>query len=121
MCYAIPGVVTAIHGRQVVVNYFGESRQALCELPQVQLGDYVYAQGGYIIEKVAPDFARDMLETWNDLFRVLQERDSALSARPDPEPRDRPLQDILDKAGAGLTLSREDLRYLLTIEEPERL
>ncbi len=121
MCYAIPGVVTAIHGRQVVVNYFGESRQALCELPQVQLGDYVYAQGGYIIEKVAPDFARDMLETWNDLFLVLQERDSALSARPDPEPQDRPLQDILDKAGAGLAISREDLRYLLTLEEPERL
>jgi biotin synthase len=62
-----------------------------------------------------------MLDTWKDLFAVLQERDDVLSARPVPEPRDRPLQDILDKAGSGLQISREDILYLLTIEEPERL
>jgi biotin synthase len=121
MCYAIPGVVTEISGRNAVISYFGETRAALCELPNLQLGDYVYAQGGYIIEKVNPDFAREMLDTWKDLFAVLQERDDVLSARPLPEPRDRPLQDILDKAGSGLQISREDILYLLTIEEPERL
>jgi biotin synthase len=121
MCYAIPGVVTEISGRNAVISYFGETRAALCELPNLQLGDYVYAQGGYVIEKVDPDFAREMLDTWKDLFAVLQERDDVLSARPVPEPRDRPLQDILDKAGSGLQISREDILYLLTIEEPERL
>lgn len=121
MCYAIPGVVTELNGRNAVISYFGETRAALCELPNLQPGDYVYAQGGYVIEKVDPDFARDMLETWNELFLVLQERDSALSARPAPEPRDRPLQDILDKAGSGLQISRDELLYLLTIEEPDRL
>lgn len=121
MCYAIPGVVTEINGRNAVISYFGETRAALCELPNLQTGDYVYAQGGYVIEKVDPEFARDMLETWNELFLVLQERDSAMSVRPTPEPRDRPLQDILDKAGSGLQISRDELLYLLTIEEPDRL
>jgi len=121
MCYAIPGLVAELNGRKAVISYFGEKRTALCELPNLQLGDYVYAQGGYVIEKVDPDFARDMLDTWNELFKVLQERDSAMSARPAPEPLDRPLQDILDKAGSGLQISREELLYLLTIEEPDRL
>lgn len=121
MCYALPGVVTEIGDRQAVIRYFGEIRSAFCELPHIRPGDYVYAQGGYIIEKVDPDFAREMLDTWNELFLVLQERDANLSARPAPEPSDRPLQDILDKAGAGLPISRDDLRYLLTVEEPDRL
>jgi hydrogenase maturation factor len=63
MCYAIPGVVTEINGRNAVISYFGETRAALCELPNLQPGDYVYAQGGYVIEKVDPDFARDMAST----------------------------------------------------------
>ncbi|MFA7368352.1 MAG: HypC/HybG/HupF family hydrogenase formation chaperone, partial [Kiritimatiellales bacterium] len=121
MCYALPGVVTEISGRNAVISYFGEIRSALCELTNVQPGDYVYAQGGYVIEKVNPDFAREMLDTWNELFLVLQERDTAMSERPAPEPNDRPLQDILDKAGAGESISRDELRYLLTVEEPERL
>jgi len=121
MCYAIPGLVAELNGRNAVISYFGEKRSALCELPNLQLGDYVYAQGGYVIEKVDPDFAREMLDTWKDLFAVLQERDDVLSARPLPEPLDRPLQDILDKAGSGLQISREDILYLLTVEEPERL
>ncbi|MEI8206203.1 MAG: radical SAM protein [Kiritimatiellales bacterium] len=121
MCYALPGVVTEISGRNAVISYFGEIRSALCELTNIKPGDYVYAQGGYVIEKVDPDFAREMLDTWNELFLVLQERDTAMSERPAPEPNDRPLQDILDKAGAGLPISRDELRYLLTIEEPDRL
>ena len=121
MCYALPGVVTEIHGRNAVISYFGEIRSALSELTNIHPGDYVYAQGGYVIEKVDPDFAREMLDTWKDLFAVLQERDDSMSSRPTPEPSDRPLQDILDKAGAGLPVSREDLRYLLTVEEPDRL
>jgi biotin synthase len=121
MCYALPGVVTEINGRHAVIRYFGETRSALCELTGVQPGDYVYAQGGYVIESVDPGFAREMLETWKELFQVLQERDAGMAARPAPEPADRPLQDILDKAGAGRPISRDDLRYLLTVEEPDRL
>jgi len=121
MCYALPGVVTEMNGRNVVINYFGELRTARSELADLHPGDHVYAQGGYVIEKVDPDFAREMLDTWNELFVVLQERDDAMSIPPTPAPEDRPLQDILDKAGAGLPITREELRYLLTVEEPDRL
>ena len=91
MCYALPGVVTEISGRNAVISYFGEIRSALCELTNVRPGDYVYAQGGYVIEKVDPDFAREMLDTWNELFLVLQERDTAMSERPAPEPTEEDL------------------------------
>lgn len=121
MCYAIPGLVTALNGRSAVISYFGETRPARCELANVQPGDYVYAQGGYVLEKVDPVFAHEMLESWNELFLALQERDHVLSAQPVPQPKDQPLQDVLDRAGAGHPISRTDLRYLLAIEEPDRL
>lgn len=121
MCYAIPGIVTKRDGRVAVIDYFGELRPSFCELAGVCPGDYVYAQGGFVIEKVEPVFAREMLETWRELFQTLQERDSRQAQRPPPEADDHPLQDILDKAGAGERISGSDLRYLLTIEEPARL
>lgn len=121
MCYAIPGEVVEIRGKTLVIRYFGEDKEALSEIPGLRPGDYVYAQGGYVIEKVDPDFAREMLETWRELFAVLQERDAELATPPPAAvPRDG-LQWIFDQALAGQPLSRAELRTLLALEDPAQL
>ena len=54
MCYAIPGRVERIEGRIATVRYFDETRRAVNEMDDLAPGDYVYAQGGFVISKVAP-------------------------------------------------------------------
>ena len=79
MCYAIPGKVKAIRDKEVVVDYYGEEKTALNELVGLEVGDYVYAQGGYIIERVSPVEASNVLETWKDLFFELKGLDAQAS------------------------------------------
>jgi hydrogenase maturation factor len=52
MCYAIPGKVTAIENKKVAVDYFGEKKTAINEIVDLKVGDYIYAQGGYVIQTV---------------------------------------------------------------------
>ena len=80
MCYAIPAIVENIKGKVATISYFGERKEALCELIDLSCGDYVYAQGGYIIQKLAPEEAKKILLTWEDLFFELQEIDASGAA-----------------------------------------
>ena len=68
MCYAIPGLVTAIQDKVVTVEYFGEHKTARNEIEALKLGDYVYAQGGYIIEIVQTHEAESVLSVWKETF-----------------------------------------------------
>ncbi len=52
MCYAIPGNVKNIAGNLITVDYFGEERKARNDFYDLQVGDYVYAQGGYVVQKI---------------------------------------------------------------------
>jgi len=54
MCYAIPGKVTSIIDKIAKISYFGEEKQAINEIDDLKAGDYIYAQGGYIIKKLPP-------------------------------------------------------------------
>ncbi|MEW6026392.1 MAG: [FeFe] hydrogenase H-cluster radical SAM maturase HydE [Planctomycetota bacterium] len=82
MCYAIPGKVLEITGKTATVNYYGEKKKAYTDLVDVALGDYVYAQGGFIITKVPEAEALDILKDWQELFFKLQETDKKLSNNP---------------------------------------
>jgi biotin synthase len=84
MCYAIPGKVIEISGNIITVEYFGEKKKARNEFMQVAVGDYVFAQGGFVINKVDPEDAKETLKTWEELFFQLKEIDLRLS-RPGPE------------------------------------
>ena len=53
MCYAIPGKVVGFDGKKAVVDYFGERKKALNEFIELKIGDYIYAQGGFVITKVS--------------------------------------------------------------------
>jgi biotin synthase len=83
MCYAIPGKVTAIDGKKVTVDYFGEKKQALNEIVNLKLGDYIYAQGGYVIQTIPEREAVEVLETWKELFFELRATDVNMSRKPE--------------------------------------
>ena len=82
MCYAIPGKVIAINNNLVTVEYFGEKKTAKNDFFSLTLGDYVYAQGGFVIQKMKESDALSILEGWQELFFQLQKRDIALSSNP---------------------------------------
>lgn len=82
MCYAIPGKVTEINNNIVTVDYFGEKRRARNDFYELSFGDYVYAQGGFIIQKIPPQEAENSLRTWEEFFFKLKEIDLRLADTP---------------------------------------
>ncbi len=120
MCYAIPGRVKEIRDKQVVVDYFGEEKKAINEFYDIVVGDYICAQGGFVIKKVKEDEAKEILSAWGELFFQLQDVDLRLS-RIDPKDksRDKRLHFILDKALENISLKKEELEYLLDLEDPK--
>ncbi|MFA5034278.1 MAG: radical SAM protein [Candidatus Margulisiibacteriota bacterium] len=122
MCYAIPGIVTELKGKTVTVEYFGERKTAINELSKVKLGDYVYAQGGFVISTVAKEDALAVLETWKELFFALKETDIRMSRLvKGAEGIDKKFSAILDKAAEGQPLKRDELLKLLKTEDPKEL
>jgi biotin synthase len=82
MCYAIPGKVVEIAERTATIEYFGDKKKAYTDLLNVKVGDYVYAQGGFLIQKVEPGEAKEILTDWRELFFKLQETDKKLTSSP---------------------------------------
>ncbi|MFA4967591.1 MAG: HypC/HybG/HupF family hydrogenase formation chaperone [Candidatus Margulisiibacteriota bacterium] len=122
MCYAIPGKVTEIEGKNVTVDYFGEKKKAINELVNLKVNDYIYAQGGYVIQTLPEKEALEILETWKELFFELRETDVRLS-RLDLEEANisKQVALILDKASEGRELKRDELLTLLKTENPAEM
>ena len=122
MCYAIPGKVEKIEKNTVIVDYFGEKRKALNELTQVSVGDYIYAQGGFVVSKISASEAESILATWKETFFQLQEVDLKLSRlNLGDKISDKNLLEILDKASQSKELSRDELLYLLGLKDQTKL
>jgi biotin synthase len=121
MCYIIPGNVVSIEKDTVTISYYGELKKAKNELRDLKIGDYVYAQGGYVIEKVPTPQAIEILETWKELFFTLQEKDSQLSQIKNFDIIDITLKNILEKVKRSIKLSNDDMKYLLDLEDPSSL
>jgi len=119
MCYSIPGRVVDIDGRTIIIDYFGEQRRAVNEIKNLRIGDYIYAQGGYVIDAVPAGEAEEVLALWKELFFELQERDQRLSGftRSDERADDR-LSLMLERiVTADEELSEEELLYLFNLED----
>lgn len=82
MCYAIPGKITQINDNIVTVDYFGEIKKARNEFYQLSIGDYIYAQGGFVIQRISETEAAPILKTWEELFPKLKEIDLRITHRP---------------------------------------
>jgi biotin synthase len=122
MCYAIPGRVKEIRDKAVLVDYFGEFRKAHNEIDGLAAGDYIYAQGGYVIEKIPAPEAEEILAVWKETFFELQEVDLRLS-RMDLETKGigPEAARILDRAMEGKPPVKKELLHLLRSEDPAQL
>lgn len=124
MCYAIPGKVVELRGRVALIDYFGEKRSALNEFINAKVGDYVYAQGGMVIDKINAKDAITILENWKEKFFELKKIDAEIANKKSNSAnnlRSRDLQIILNKAEADVELQRQDLLKLLKLEKQEDL
>ena len=122
MCYAIPGKVKSFDGKFVLVDYFGEEKKAINEFTDLHIGDYVYAQGGFVITRVPVREAKETLEAWKDMFFELQEIDKAGSRlSPWGGIRYAKVRDLKDRIISGGKLTHEEILYLLQIKDPEEL
>ncbi|TAM43071.1 [FeFe] hydrogenase H-cluster radical SAM maturase HydE [bacterium] len=122
MCYAIPGKIEKIEDNTVIVDYFGEKRKALNELAQVKVGDYIYAQGGFVVSKISESEAQSILSVWKETFFELQEVDLRLSRLSlNDNDADKKLLGVLDKASQSKELTRDELLYLLELKDNNAL
>ena len=122
MCYAIPGKVKEVRDKIVIVDYFGEEKKAHNETADLNVGDYIYAQGGYVIRRISENEAKEILSAWEEMFFALQEVDVRLS-RVDLEKKgvDKNITRILNAAMDGRTLRKQDLLTLLECNDQESL
>lgn len=67
MCLAIPGKITKIEGRKVLVKYPGETRQALVGDERLKVGNFVLVQMGIVIKTLTKKEARIAEKAWTNL------------------------------------------------------
>jgi len=122
MCYAIPALLIAIEGNIGIVDYFGEKRKILLDLEfePVKVGDYIYAQGGVFVRKIAPKEAEEILAHWRNIFFELKKTDEALS-RIDQDKLSSNALAILQKVNLQKTLKKSELLELFKLKAPEEL
>ncbi|MBI5228474.1 HypC/HybG/HupF family hydrogenase formation chaperone, partial [Candidatus Micrarchaeota archaeon] len=119
MCYSIPGKVTGLNGRVASIDYYGEEREAIVDIPSVKEGDFVFAQGGLVIKKISKDEAERILRVWRRKFFELKKRDLKLSR--EDEIGDIGWERILKKAGEGSGISKKEMLFLMGLEGEEKL
>ncbi|MBU0953347.1 MAG: [FeFe] hydrogenase H-cluster radical SAM maturase HydE [Nanoarchaeota archaeon] len=117
MCYAIPGRVVSIKGQIAVVDYFGEQRTVLNDNDDIQPGDYVYAQGGILINKIAEKDAREILGFWKEKFFELKKIDAQYSKLHTSGEGE--LLRILQRVNVKQKLNNEEFIYLLNLQTKE--
>jgi biotin synthase len=121
MCYAIPAKLIKICENNIgIVDYFGENRRILLDLPDVKVGDYIFAQGGISVRKVPEKEALDILETWKEIFFELKKTDQTLSQIDEENIPDNVLG-VLQKVNLRKALTPGDLYSLFKMNTPAEL
>ncbi len=64
MCQSIPGKVEKVSGNLATIDYFGEKRIARTDGIKLKPGDYVYVQGGFVVDKAGVKEAKEALSAW---------------------------------------------------------
>ncbi len=122
MCYAIPGKVVDINDDIAVIDYFGEKKEAYSDMEDVRVGDYVFAQGGLIVQIIPEEDAVCILDGWRETFFRLRERDRRLSEEGlQSGMTGTEIANILKKAEEGTPLSRDELIAILKCSDRENL
>jgi hydrogenase expression/formation protein HypC len=76
MCIAAPAKIMEIKENVATVDFGGVRQQAKLDLvDDVEIGRYVLVHGGYAIEVLSDQEAKESLEAWDELLKVLDEED----------------------------------------------
>ncbi|MBU2103221.1 MAG: radical SAM protein, partial [Candidatus Omnitrophica bacterium] len=115
-----PGKIVEIKGKIGVVDYFGEQKNVLMDFAKAKVGDYVYAQGGLVVNTISEREALEILEAWKDMFFALKKADEKLSVIEDI-PASQKLLAILQKVNLGKPFVKEELLSLLRTSNKDEL
>ncbi len=69
-------------GETALVDYFGEKKKVRNDFYKLVPGDYVYAQGGFVIQKLSRADAMPVLRDWRNIFSKLRDVDLRLTREP---------------------------------------
>jgi hydrogenase expression/formation protein HypC len=78
MCIAAPAQIVEINDsdKMAVVDFGGVRQQVKLDLVEdVEEGRYVLVHSGYAIEVMTDEAAKESLEAWDELLKVLDEED----------------------------------------------
>ena len=77
MCIAAPAQIMEINDNVAIVDFGGVRQQAKLDLvEEVEVGKYVLVHSGYAIEVLTEQAAKESLEAWDELLRILDEEES---------------------------------------------
>ena len=63
MCLAIPGRVSSVQGKKIIVDFSGRKSPAESHFVKVRKGDWVLVFGNNIVEKTTEKRAREIQKT----------------------------------------------------------
>lgn len=109
-----------VSGKLAIIDYFGEHRTVLNDLSESSVGDYVYAQGGIVVQKIPERDALLILEEWRSRFFSLKELDEKNAAESNFDAENEEFKNIIEKAEKGTFLSRQELIQLMKSDEQEQ-
>jgi hydrogenase expression/formation protein HypC len=76
MCIAAPAQIMEIKDNVATVDFGGVRQQAKLDLvTEVEIGRYVLVHSGYAIEVLSDQEAKESLEAWDELLKVLDEEE----------------------------------------------
>lgn len=79
MCIAAPAQIVEIKDNVATVDFGGVKQQAKLDLVgDLEIGRYVLVHSGYAIEVLSDEEAKDSLEAWDELLKVLDEEDKEI-------------------------------------------
>jgi hydrogenase expression/formation protein HypC len=84
MCIAAPAQVVEINRDEKIgfVDFGGVKQQIKLDLvDEIEVGKYVLVHAGYAIEVLSDQAAKESLEAWDELLKVLDEEDEELLAQ----------------------------------------
>jgi hydrogenase expression/formation protein HypC len=76
MCIAAPAQIMEINDNVATVDFGGVRQHAKLDLvADVEIGRYVLVHSGYAIEVLSDQEAKESLEAWDELLKVLDEEE----------------------------------------------
>ncbi|NYB25851.1 MAG: HypC/HybG/HupF family hydrogenase formation chaperone [Methanobacteriaceae archaeon] len=76
MCIAAPARILEINDKMATVDFGGVRQQVKLDLvTDVEIDRYVLVHSGYAIEVLSAEEAKESLEAWDELLKVLDEEE----------------------------------------------